>query len=406
MVRALLLAMLVAGSAMAQTVPVYTTDGRPSRPGDPISLGQTTTFIGAKQDFVGTIALNTFAAGGRLPCTGLDDTAALGLALATAVAQGGGTVELPAGSCQTAMMIALPAKVRLVGQGARTQITPTASMAAVVQVTGGQSSIENLALQQSGTFAAAGVQIAKGDGNVLPVELHQITVIGFPKGVRYVSGDTVRVFGGFFLNNGVAFSFEPVTFSTVNHTIAGGTLVQGGSGIDLPANLTGSTYPHVEGLLVSDMQLFQGVDNGFCLRVAAGVHIVWRGGICGEARTGGYGFRFIKTVDAIRSVDIGDVFIGANPNAAGTLNGISVAAPVSAMKLHGLHFSSWKGTPIAIDTTSSIPTVVDLSQVSFDGTLAANDITVARATIRIVQPQYDVSVGIAVGTAGAMTSWP
>lgn len=353
----------------------------------------------------GAISLVAYGTAGHPPCTGQDDAAAFTAAIAAASARGGGTVAVPDGSCLVSAPINLPAKVRLVGLGPASQIAPAAPMAAVILVTGGQSSVENVTLQQSGTLAATGVTIAKGDQNPLPVDLVQLTVIGFPRAMRLVSGDAVRVFGGFYLNNGVAFAYEPASSATVNDTIAGGTLVQGGRGVDLPANISGTIYPHVEGLLISDLQVIQGIDDGFCLRMGAGVHIVWRGGMCAEARRGGYGFRLEASRDTIRSVEIADVFIGANPGAAGTLGGVSITAAATGVKLHDLHFSSWRATPIAIDPGQGTA-LVSIARVSFDGTKAAHDISAAHAAVTVLQPQYDVPSGVLQGPGGTVISWP
>ena len=350
---------------------------------------------------------------GTNPCTGADDHPAFTAAIAAAAAAGGGTVVLPAATCLTSATITVPENVRLVGQGKRSQITPTASMPAVIQITGGLSSVETLALQANGTLAPVGILVAKSDSDVLQTDLIRLSTFGFGKAVKLVSGHTVTITGGFFLNNAVAFSYEPGTSPITNMVITGGTLVQGGSGIDLPANITGTIYPHVEGLLVSDLQVVQGVDNAFCLRMAAGVHVVWRGGLCAEARTGGYGFRLTGTPDPIRSVDIGDVFIGTNPAVKGALAGISIAGPATAVKIHDVHLSSWRATPIAIDggsgTTmpgSTGTAVVSIARPSFDNTTAAQDITVAHAAVTVTQPQYDIPTGLGRGAGATVASWP
>jgi hypothetical protein len=401
MVKGLALVLLVAwlaGSADAQTAPTLITPT--------IKLPEVQGGSRSQDGYFGAVALLSGNQGSR-PCTGSNDYPAFAAAINAAAGAGGGTVMIPASTCHTAATIVLPAHVRLVGQGPRSMIVPMANMDSVVQITGGLSSIENLLLQQFGSLASAGVQIAKPSADVLPVDLTQLTVLGFPKAIQAVSGDTIRIHGGFYLNNGIAFSYEPTKATMSNHTIDGGTLVQGGSGINLPINSTAGTgvYPHTEGLLVSDLQVVQGVNSSYCMNISAGVHIKWAGGMCTEVRTGGNGFIINMGVDSIRSVDIGDVFVGVNTGAGGSLNGISVTGGATSVKLHQIHFSGWAGTPIKIAGGSGIAQV-DIAMIDFDNTTATNDVTVANATVRIVQGIYDVSTGVSTGPGGSVTSWP
>jgi len=201
-----------------------------------------------------------------VPCGG-DDYPALS-ALVTTAAVAGATVQLQPGTYSLNTGLVLGNNVYLTGAGeSATFLKPGAAVASLVTMSGSNSGLANLTLQNLSARATNGLTINKAV-NDLPLNVSHVQFILLPLGVQVLAGDNIRISDSFFNTNATNISLQCSGDNILNAWIERNFML-GGNGIDLPVPVTAGK--HVEGLNVTENIVLPAMTGTFGMRVTAGL---------------------------------------------------------------------------------------------------------------------------------------
>lgn len=223
------------------------------------------------------LTASTFAADGLVPSLVLmafsdqaDNSETINAALNRLAP--GGTLVMPAGT------FGLRSPIQLNGRnlaGTDTTLIPLSSMAAMININGGFSTISGLRLLNYDSLAETGIDITKPSDN-LPTVIETNTVQGFVCAIK-LRGDNFSVRGNTFVEN---LTGVYVGSFTLNGRIVANHIV-GGNGIDLEG---GDQQP--EGVDIASNVIRSRTPGSFAVRIGSGLYIQVSANIIDQASSG------------------------------------------------------------------------------------------------------------------------
>jgi hypothetical protein len=277
-------------------------------------------------------------------CKGQDDYPAFAAALAQLASTGGGTLRVPAATCLVSQPIVIPGGpvgyglIKIVGAGPSSVISPTASMAEVINVPSGQVDISDLSLVNVSAFAGAGIAQTKPANN-LPTRYSNLRLVGFTKGIEIATGDNFDISSSFFLNNGTAVSLEN---QCLNGRVRSNYML-GGNGVDLPVAPT----QQCEGVAIEHNDILPGANGSFGIRVLSGLQIDLTDNIIDQVTTGP-GVILDATNHAVADITIKGGWIGAQGGATAVTNGLQITGSVQYVTVKAVTFVGWLGYDVSV----------------------------------------------------------
>ena len=302
-----------------------------------------------------------------------DDTTAINTALAVLNGTLGGTLYFPRGTYKITSTLVIPilvggaSRIRFLGEGFASTITPGSAMTTMVKVLGSLTSIEELNFENSGGLATRAVQVGDtGSTPGLPASGQNVYIRGnrfssFAVGIYAWDFTSIDVIGNVF----VACTTSYYSGDNSNDSKIIGNFIQGG-GPCLYFTRGGAGGQQAEGVIIAANTIFSnGTNSGSGIVFNGGLEIKIFDNVIGEvtqypSSAPGWGVELDGSTYPIAFAQVTNNWMGGSTTGAvkNGFGGFYTHGTVQSVKVMGNTISTFSGYGIDLDGAGVVDCVI------------------------------------------------